>query len=95
MFIRFAKDDLEKYQKKVETDENGLVLNKDVNELTERTQRIVEGSHYSMREYNLKLDDVINDQRNVLYGLRDNILERNDVMGLLETMLKETTEFVV
>lgn len=72
-----------------------MVLNKDVNELTERTQRIVEGAHYSMREYNLKLDDVINDQRNVLYGLRDNVLDRNDVNGLLQTMLKETTEFVI
>ena len=35
----------------------------EVDELTERTQRIVEGAHFSMREYNLKLDDVINDQR--------------------------------
>lgn len=95
MFKRFAKDDIEKFEKKVETDDTGLVLNKDVNELTERTQRIVEGAHYSMREYNLKLDDVINDQRNVLYGLRDNVLDRNDVNGLLQTMLKETTEFVV
>ena len=95
MFKRFAKDDIEKFSKKVESDEDGLVLNKDVNELTERTQRIVEGAHYSMREYNLKLDDVINDQRNVLYTLRDNVLERNDVIGLLKTMLEETTEFVV
>lgn len=95
MFKRFAKDDLEKFTKKVETNEDGLVLNKDANDLTERTQRIVEGSHYSMREYNLKLDDVINDQRNVLYTLRDNVLERNDVIGLLKTMLDETTEFVI
>ncbi|GKV69365.1 protein translocase subunit SecA 2 [Sporosarcina sp. NCCP-2716] len=95
MFKRFAKDDLEKFTKKIETDKNGLVLNKDVNELTERTQRIVEGSHYSMREYNLKLDDVINDQRNVLYALRDNVLERKDIIGTLEKMLHETMEFVV
>ena len=63
MYRRFAKDELEKFLKKVTTDENGLVLNPEVDELTERTQRIVEGAHYSMREYNLKLDDVINDQR--------------------------------
>src|SRR5690606_5568120 len=58
MFKRFAKDDLEKFLKKVTADDNGLVLNSEVDELTERTQRIVEGAHYAMREYNLKLDDV-------------------------------------
>ena len=63
---------LEKFKKKVTVDEDGLVLNPEVDELTERTQRIVEGAHYSMREYNLKLDDVINDQRKVVYTLRDN-----------------------
>src|SRR6185437_8654708 len=53
MYKRFAKDDLEKFLKKVTTNEDGLVLNSEVDELTERTQRIVEGAHYSMREYNL------------------------------------------
>lgn len=95
MFKRFAKDDLEKFVKKVQIDEDGLVLNADVHELTERTQRIVEGAHFSMREYNLKLDDVINDQREVIYTLRDKVLEREDILGQLTTMLQETVEFVV
>ena len=75
MFKRFAKDELEKFLKKVTTNEDGLVQNSEVDELTERTQRIVEGAHYSMREYNLKLDDVINDQREVIYTLRNNVLD--------------------
>ena len=37
-----------------------------------------------MREYNLKLDDVINDQRTVIYGLRDKILAGEDLMGELK-----------
>ncbi|MDN4606754.1 accessory Sec system translocase SecA2 [Sporosarcina highlanderae] len=95
MFTRFAKDDLEKFNKKVKTDEEGLVQNAEVNELTERTQRIVEGAHFSMREYNLKLDDVINDQRGVLYSLRDKVLEQEDLFGQLKTMVSEAVEFVV
>ncbi|BAQ10121.1 preprotein translocase subunit SecA [Bacillus sp. OxB-1] len=95
MFKRFAKDDLEKFMKKVETDADGLVQNADVHELTERTQRIVEGAHFSMREYNLKLDDVINDQREVIYSLRDKVLTREDILGQLKTMLHEAVEFVV
>ena len=84
MYKRFAKDEMEKFQKKVNADEDGLVLNPEIDELTERTQRIVEGAHYSMREYNLKLDDVINDQRQVVYTLRDNILDGEDVLGQLK-----------
>lgn len=95
MFRRFAKDEIEKFSKKMQTNETGHVLNKDIKELIERTQRIVEGAHYSMREYNLKLDDVINDQRGVIYGLRNNVLERKDLIGRMITMLNETIEFAV
>jgi len=95
MFKRYAREDLEKFNKKVKTDSLGLVLGKSVHELTERTQRIVEGSHFSMREYNLQLDDVINEQRQVIYSLRDRILERKDLLGQLKTMVDETIEFVI
>ncbi len=95
MLKRFAKDDLEKFNTKVKTDDIGQVQNKEVNELTERTQRIVEGAHYSMREYNLKLDDVINDQRNVIYTVREKVLNGEDLFIQLKTMLNEVVDFVV
>ena len=95
MLKRFAKDDLEKFNKKVKVNDQGQVLNKEVDELTDRTQRIVEGTHYSMREYNLKLDDVINDQRNVIYTLRNKVLEGEELFVQLKTMLNEAVDFVV
>ncbi|MFD0944609.1 accessory Sec system translocase SecA2 [Savagea faecisuis] len=95
MYVRFAKEDVEKFQAKVKTDDEGLILNEDIHELTERTQRIVEGSHFSMREYNLKLDDVINDQREVIYNLRNRVIAREGLVELLTTMLKEASDFVI
>ncbi|AYC28928.1 accessory Sec system translocase SecA2 [Paenisporosarcina cavernae] len=95
MFTRYAKEELEKFNKKVQLNELGIVQNKEVKELTDRTQRIVEGAHASMREYNLKLDDVINDQRSVIYTLRDRVLDRDDLMSLLITMLDETVEHAI
>lgn len=95
MYVRFAKEDVEKFQAKVKTDDEGLILNEDIHELTERTQRIVEGSHFSMREYNLKLDDVINDQREVIYDLRNRVIAREGLVELLTTMLKEASDFVI
>ncbi|MGM9951652.1 MAG: accessory Sec system translocase SecA2, partial [Lysinibacillus sp.] len=95
MFRRFAKDDVEKFKKKMTANEIGRIENKEVIELIERTQRIVEGAHFSMREYNLKLDDVINDQRRVIYTLRDSVLKNEDLLGKLKTMLDETVDFAV
>ena len=79
----------------MKVNDKGQVLNKEVDELTDRTQRIVEGAHYSMREYNLKLDDVINDQRNVIYTLRNKVLEGEELFVQLKTMLNEAVDFVV
>lgn len=95
MFRRYAKEEVEKFSAKMVVDENGIIKNKEVQELIDRTQRIVEGSQYGMREYNLKLDDVINDQRNVLYGLRDKILVGEDLLDQLKQMLYETVDFAV
>jgi len=95
MFVRFAKDNLEKLSAKIKSNEFGQVNGQEVHELTERTQRIVEGSHFSMREYNLKLDDVINEQRKVLYSLRDRVLQKENLLNQMQVMLDETVEYVV
>lgn len=95
IFVRFAYEEVEKMQKGIKTNEDGLINNKDLSEFVTRTQRIVEGSHFSMREYNLKLDDVINDQRNVIYSLRNKILQKQDTVSLLNNMIDETIEFVI
>lgn len=95
MFRRYAKEEVEKFSAKMIVDDQGIIQNKEVQELIDRTQRIVEGSQYGMREYNLKLDDVINDQRTVLYGLRDKILAGEDLIDHLKQMLYETVDFAV
>lgn len=95
MFRRYAGEEVEKFKEKMTKDERGIIQGKEVQELIDRTQRIVEGSQYSMREYNLKLDDVINDQRTVIYGLRDSILQGDDVIHHLQKMLDETVDFAI
>ncbi|KYG91174.1 accessory Sec system translocase SecA2 [Metasolibacillus sp. FSL H7-0170] len=95
MFKRFAKDDVEKFRKKMIVNDIKRVENKDIIELINRTQRIVEGAHFSMREYNLKLDDVINDQRKIIYDLRDRVLAGEDLLALITRMMYETVDFAV
>lgn len=94
MFKRFAKEDLEKFNKKITTNDSGEISNKEVHEFTERIQRIVEGSFFSMREYNLKLDDVINDQRKIVYNLRNRVLNENENISILKTMISDATDYI-
>jgi preprotein translocase subunit SecA len=88
MFRRFAKEETEKWMKKAKTDENGEILNKDIHEFVDRVQRICEANNFSIREYNLKLDDVLNDQRTTVYRLRNRILENDHLIPLMIDMLR-------
>jgi preprotein translocase subunit SecA len=87
MFERYAKDDLDKLTREVTPDENGEIKDKKAYQFVDRVQRICEGSNYAIREYNLKLDDVLNLQRNTIYQLRDNLLESHDVSTIMTSMV--------
>lgn len=95
MFRRFAKEETEKWIKKAKTDENGEILNKDIHEFVDRVQRICEGNNFSIREYNLKLDDVLNDQRTAVYQLRNRILENDRLIPLMVDMLREYVPYEI
>ncbi|ABS21056.1 MULTISPECIES: accessory Sec system translocase SecA2 [Bacillus cereus group] len=82
---RFAHEEVEKLKKSLQADSSGLIQSAKIHDFVNRTQLICEGSHFSMREYNLKLDDVINDQRNVIYKLRNRFL--NEETDMIETFI--------
>lgn len=90
LFRRFAADELERFLPKVTTDKNGQITNKDVHKFVETAQKISEGIHYQFREFNLKLESVINSQREVLYEFRDAILEAENPLNFL---IKQTENF--
>jgi preprotein translocase subunit SecA len=93
MFQRFAEEELEKLERTVNADEAGRITSPKIHEFVARTQLICEGSHFSMREYNLKLDDVINDQRNVIYKLRDSLLTEDiNMISLIAPMVNKVVE---
>ena len=95
MLQRFAHEEVEKLTKSLKTDEAGLILTSKVHDFVNRTQLICEGSHFSMREYNLKLDDVINDQRNVIYKLRNNLLQEDtNMIEIILPMIDHAVEAI-
>ncbi|MDM5192292.1 accessory Sec system translocase SecA2 [Bacillus hominis] len=95
MLKRFAHEEVEKLIKSLKPDNTGLIHTSKVHDFVNRTQLICEGGHFSMREYNLKLDDVINDQRNVIYTLRNNLLkEETNMIELIIPMIEHSVDAV-
>ncbi|MBU8881106.1 accessory Sec system translocase SecA2 [Bacillus sp. FJAT-29790] len=96
MIRRFARDDVEKMSNSLKTDSNGLIINKNIHEFIDRVQRICEGANFSIREYHLKLDDVLSLQRNTVYDLRNKVLTSDDLLPLvkasIESYIKEEIE---
>ncbi|ATA61461.1 accessory Sec system translocase SecA2 [Geobacillus stearothermophilus] len=95
MFRRFAAEETEKWKAKLKADETGCILNDEIHAFVDKVQRIVEGLNFSVREYHLKLDDVMNEQRNVIYHIRDRVLGEEDRVGLVAPMIRSACERIV
>ena len=61
----------------------------------ERAQKNIESMHYSARKHVLQFDDVMNKQREIIYGQRLKVLEGEDMHETVENMIKETAENAV
>ena len=60
-----------------------------LNKTIANAQRKVEGMHYDARKQLLEYDDVANDQRKVVYELRDELMSKNDVKDRYEALRTE------
>ena len=60
-----------------------------LNKTIANAQRKVEGMHYDARKQLLEYDDVANDQRKVVYELRDELMSKNDVKDRYEAVRTE------
>ena len=63
-----------------------------INKAMERAQQKVEARNFEIRKTLLKFDDVMNDQRKVIFSQRIKILETNDITEMLYTFLDEITK---
>ncbi|WP_201777698.1 accessory Sec system translocase SecA2 [Ornithinibacillus californiensis] len=95
LFIRYAADELERFKPTVKTDKDGLITNKNVHKFVETAQKISEGIHYSFRDYNLNLENVVNDQRDIIYKLRDNLLRTDNKLELVIKQIASLPEELV
>ena len=80
---------IEKLSKKITPDEFGGMESKQLTKTVEKAQKTIEGKNFQTRKQVLEYDDVINEQRKVVYAERDKVLNNADISEEIQEMIKE------
>lgn len=61
----------------------------------EKAQKRIEGINYSIRKNVLEYDDVMNKQREIIYGQRRDVLKTDDISSMVVSMMKSKLKDIV
>jgi preprotein translocase subunit SecA len=85
----FGAESIDGMLKKLGLKENESIDHPWINKAMERAQQKVEGRNFDIRKTLIKFDDVMNDQRQVIFGQRLKILKSKNISETLESFLNE------
>ncbi len=85
----FGGDSIDGMLKKLGLKENESIDHPWINKAMERAQEKVEGRNFDIRKTLIKFDDVMNDQRQVIFNQRINILNNSDIGDILIAFLND------
>ena len=86
----FGGDSIDGMLKKLGLKENEAIDHPWLNKAMERAQEKVEGRNFDIRKTLIKFDDVMNDQRQVIFSQRVDILKSKDISRIITSFLDET-----
>ncbi len=91
----FGSERLEKMLSSLGMKEGEAIVHPWVNKSLERAQAKVEARNFDIRKQLLKFDDVMNDQRKVIFGQRREIMEAQDLSEIVQDMREQVIEDMV
>ncbi len=100
-FFLSLEDDLmrlfggERVQNLMETmgvEEDMPIENKMLTNVIESAQKKLEAQNFAIRKNVLQFDDVMNKQREIIYGQRRKVLDGEDISGVMRQMLNENVD---
>ena len=91
----FGSERLDKMLTTLGLQEGEAIVHPWINKSLERAQAKVEGRNFDMRKQLLKFDDVMNDQRKVIFGQRLDIMGAEDINEVARDMRHQVIEDLV
>ena len=86
----FGGDSIDGMLQKLGLNENESIDHPWINKAMERAQKKVEGRNFDIRKTLIKFDDVMNDQRQVIFSQRLKILKEKNINEILKDFFDET-----
>lgn len=91
----FGSDRIASIMDRIGIQEGEVITHKMVTKAIERAQKRVESENFSIRKRTLDYDDVMNSQREVIYGRRLEIIENDDIHEMVEERIREVVEAMI
>ena len=91
----FGSERLDKVLSTLGMKEGEAIVHPWVNKSLEKAQAKVEGRNFDIRKQLLKFDDVMNDQRKVIFSQRREIMESNDLSEIVTDMRHQVIDDLV
>lgn len=92
---RFGSENMKNMMTKLGMDDSQPIQSKMVSRAVESAQKRVEGNNFDARKRLLQYDDVLRQQREVIYKEREEVLETENMRALVENMIYESIENAV
>lgn len=92
---RFGSESMMNMMDRLGMDDSQPIQSKMVSRAVESAQKRVEGNNFDARKQLLQYDEVLREQREVIYKQRDEVLESENLRAKVEEMIKETIDRVV
>ena len=95
LMVRFGTDRAKLMLQRVGFSEDVSIRNKMLSNSIESAQKRVEGNNFDLRKTLLEYDDVINEQRGIIYEKRNQVLDMESIHELILSTFKNYVEDVV
>ncbi|MFL8712002.1 preprotein translocase subunit SecA [Clostridioides sp. GD02377] len=88
----YGGKEIKKILKRITSKKGDSIESKALSKAIERAQRAIEGKNFEQRKNVLKYDNVINEQRKIIYSERDKVLDNIDISGDIQNMVRGIIE---
>lgn len=92
---RFGSDNMSKMMERLGMEEDQPIESRIITKAVEQAQKRVEGNNFDARKQLLQYDDVMREQRDVIYEQRNEVLDSENLRPVVEDMLESTVTRVV
>jgi preprotein translocase subunit SecA len=89
---RFGSDNMKSMMERLGMDDSQPIQSKMVSRAVESAQKRVEGNNFDARKQLLQYDDVLRQQREIIYTQRDEVLESENLRDIVQKMIVNSIE---